>query len=79
MTSSHKSGGRRAFPDGQKGTLQDALARHRVLNGQAATVLDLGVILSVGNVAENEAVLVTHLRKMGRRGYAGGGAARYSQ
>lgn len=47
---------------------QDALARHRVLNGQAATVLDLGMILSVGYVAENEADLVTHLRKMGAEG-----------
>lgn len=47
---------------------QDALARHRVLNGQAAAVLDLGMILSVGYVAENEADLVTHLRKMGAEG-----------
>ena len=49
-------------------SFQDALARHRVLNGQAATVLDLGMILSVGYVAENEADLVTHLRKMGAEG-----------
>ncbi|KAL1865340.1 Type I Iterative PKS [Diaporthe australafricana] len=49
-------------------SFQDALARHRTLNGQAAAVLDLGMILSVGYVAENEADLVTHLRKMGAEG-----------
>jgi NADP-dependent 3-hydroxy acid dehydrogenase YdfG len=47
---------------------QDALARHRILNHQRATVLDLGMILSVGYVAENEADLVTHLRHMGAEG-----------
>ena len=43
---------------------QDALARHRVLNGLKATSLDLGMILSVGFVAEN-ADLIGHLRTEG--------------
>lgn len=43
---------------------QDALARHRISNGWKATALDLGVILSVGFVAEN-ADLLGNLRATG--------------
>lgn len=45
-------------------TYQDALARHRVSNGQKATVLDLGIILSVGYAAEKVDVM-GHLRAQG--------------
>jgi acyl carrier protein len=45
---------------------QDALARHRVLNGLKATSLDLGTILSVGFIAENtDADLNTDRRSRG--------------
>lgn len=43
---------------------QDALARYRVMNGLKATALDLGMIMSVGFVAEN-ADLIIHLRAAG--------------
>lgn len=43
---------------------QDALARHRVTNGEKATVLDLGIILSVGYAAEKVDVM-GHLRAQG--------------
>ncbi|OTB06091.1 hypothetical protein M426DRAFT_55767 [Hypoxylon sp. CI-4A] len=46
-------------------SFQDALARYRVSNGLKATALDLGMILSVGYVAENDSDLVTHLRDVG--------------
>lgn len=46
-------------------SFQDALARYRVLNGLKATALDLGMILSVGYVAENDSDLVKHLRDVG--------------
>ncbi|KAH8680684.1 type I polyketide synthase [Xylariales sp. PMI_506] len=36
------------------GALQDALARHRVRNGQPGVALDLGVVLSAGYVADLE-------------------------
>lgn len=45
-------------------TYQDAIARYRVSQGLKATVLDLGMILSVGFVAEN-AELIGHLRAEG--------------
>ncbi|KAJ4403512.1 hypothetical protein N0V85_005079 [Neurospora sp. IMI 360204] len=45
-------------------TYQDALARYRVSQGLPATSLDLGMILSVGFVAEN-AELIGHLRAEG--------------
>ena len=38
-------------------TYQDALARHRVARGEKAVSLDLGVIMSVGYVAERPQVL----------------------
>ncbi|KAB5578110.1 KR domain-containing protein [Coniochaeta sp. 2T2.1] len=43
---------------------QDALARHRVSQGLKATVLDLGIILSVGYAAEKIDVM-GHLRAQG--------------
>ncbi|KAH3509564.1 hypothetical protein KXW24_003759 [Aspergillus fumigatus] len=43
----------------------DALARYRVLNGLKATALDLGMVLSVGYVAENDSDLINHLRDVG--------------
>jgi len=43
---------------------QDALARYRVTNGHKATVLDLGIILSVGYAAEKVDVM-GHLRAQG--------------
>lgn len=59
-------------------TFQDGLARYRVLNGQKATSIDVGAVLSVGYVAErtqrveNEGAsdidLTTHMRKMGVQG-----------
>lgn len=45
-------------------TYQDALARHRASLGLKATSLDLGMILSVGFVADN-AELIGHLRQAG--------------
>ncbi|KAE9965587.1 hypothetical protein BLS_007521 [Venturia inaequalis] len=45
-------------------TYQDALARYRTANGLKATSLDLGMILSVGFVAENPE-LMTKLRSRG--------------
>jgi acyl carrier protein len=45
-------------------TYQDALARYRVSQGLKATVLDLGLILSVGFVAENAKVL-EHMKAQG--------------
>lgn len=47
---------------------QDALARNRVLNGLAATGLDLDMIFNVGYVVEVETDFVAHLRKMGAAG-----------
>lgn len=44
---------------------QDGLARYRVLNGLKGTALDLGMILSVGYVAENDSDLIKHLRDVG--------------
>lgn len=46
-------------------TFQDALARHRVSIGLKATALDLGVILSVGFVAERVDDVASHLRAAG--------------
>ncbi|EAL93575.1 beta-ketoacyl reductase [Aspergillus fumigatus Af293] len=46
-------------------SFQDALARYRVLNGLKATALDLGMVLSVGYVAENDSDLINHLRDVG--------------
>ncbi|KAJ5595529.1 uncharacterized protein N7459_001737 [Penicillium hispanicum] len=46
-------------------TFQDGLARYRVLNGLKATALDLGMVLSVGYVAENDSDLINHLRDVG--------------
>jgi len=43
---------------------QDALARYRVTNGLKATVVDLGIILSVGYAAEKVDVM-GHLRAQG--------------
>jgi len=45
-------------------TYQDALARFRVKNGLKASVLDLGIILSVGYAAERADVM-GHLRAQG--------------
>lgn len=47
---------------------QDALARYRVLNGLKAHVLDVGMILSVGYVAENKEDLVNLMRHIGAEG-----------
>lgn len=46
-------------------SFQGALARHRVVGGQAATVLDLGRVLGVGHAALSKAALAAHLRKVG--------------
>jgi hypothetical protein len=46
-------------------SFQEALARYRVSNGLKATALDLGMILSVGFVAENDSDLVKHRRDVG--------------
>ena len=48
-------------------TYQDALARYRVANGQKAAVIDLGMVLDVGFVAEREALENT-LRMQGHSG-----------
>ena len=45
-------------------TYQDALARHRVAQGEKAVSLDLGLMLSEGVVAESE-VLLKRLRALG--------------
>jgi hypothetical protein len=42
-------------------TYQDALAHHRRTKGLAATVLDLGAMLSVGYIAENQDKVVGNL------------------
>ncbi|KAK7733693.1 putative PKS/NRPS-like protein biosynthetic cluster [Cytospora paraplurivora] len=47
---------------------QDALARYRVLNGLKAHVLDVGMVLSVGYVAENKEDLVNLMRHIGAEG-----------
>lgn len=47
---------------------QDALARYRVLNGWRAHVIDVGMILSVGYVAENKEELVDLMRHIGAEG-----------
>ncbi|KAN0087204.1 hypothetical protein V8E54_000892 [Elaphomyces granulatus] len=45
---------------------QDALARYRVINGFKGTALDLGIILSVGYLAEyGSSDLINHLRDLG--------------
>ena len=45
-------------------TYQDALARHRIMNGQKAVSLDLGVIENVGYVAERPQIRET-AKKLG--------------
>ena len=45
-------------------TYQDAITRYRISQGLKATVLDLGMVLSVGFVAEN-AKLISHLCEEG--------------
>lgn len=47
---------------------QDALARYRVQNGWRAHVIDVGMILSVGYVAENKDQLVDLMRHIGAEG-----------
>ncbi|KAL7935483.1 fatty acid synthase S-acetyltransferase [Trichoderma chlorosporum] len=59
-------------------TFQDALARHRVLNGLKAVSIDVGSVLSVGYVAEQsqhardeggtELDLASHMQRMGVQG-----------
>ncbi|KAN0068942.1 reducing polyketide synthase FUB1 [Elaphomyces granulatus] len=45
---------------------QDALARYRVINGFKGTALDLGIILSVGYLAEyGTSDVINHLRDLG--------------
>ncbi|KAH8668644.1 fatty acid synthase S-acetyltransferase [Xylariales sp. PMI_506] len=46
-------------------SFQDAVARHRVMNGLKGTSIDLGTILSVGYVAEGNPALLNHLRDSG--------------
>ncbi|KAI0198468.1 reducing type I polyketide synthase [Astrocystis sublimbata] len=48
------------------GTYQDAIARHRAARGRAAVAIDLGVVQSVGYVAET-AGMEERLRKSGHR------------
>ncbi|KAI0163985.1 reducing type I polyketide synthase [Xylariaceae sp. FL1272] len=48
------------------GTYQDAVARHRAAHGRAAVTIDLGVVQSVGYVAET-AGMEDRLRKSGHR------------
>lgn len=46
------------------GTFQDALARHRAAHGLPAITIDLGMVTSIGHVAETEGV-AERLTKMG--------------
>lgn len=47
-------------------SFQDALARYRVINGFKGTALDLGIILSVGYLAEyGTSDIINHLRDLG--------------